>query len=165
MAKVVSLGQFERVLVSLEGDMRQAVVKGLRSSGLYLEGVTVEEIDRAEPDPAVDRGQLRDSVGTRSTPGGAVVEVKAPHAPMIEYGTRPFFPPIEPLARWAMRKGLADDEEEAQGIAFAIAKKISQTGIFPRGYFHKAWNRLVNERIVSREVNAELEIMRRKRSS
>jgi hypothetical protein len=116
----------------------------------------VEEIDAAEPHPAVDRGELRGSVQVERVDDGAIVEVRAPHAAIIEYGTRPFFPPIAPLAAWARRKGFTDPE----GAAFAIALAISRRGIAPRGYFAKAVAR--GKRWVRIEVDRELAALGRR---
>lgn len=115
---------------------------GFRKAALRLERYTVEEIDAAEPYPAVDTGELRRSVSTEFVPDGAIVTVDAPHAPMMEYGTRPFRPPVSILTEWAVRKGFASNEEEAKGIAFSVAKKIELNGIAPRRYFTKAWARM-----------------------
>lgn len=139
----VSLTEFEARVLRFAPDLSKAYVRGFRRSALRLERYTVEEIDSAEPYPAVDTGSLRGSVSTEFVEDGAIVSVDAPHAPMIEYGTRPFFPPVEPLAEWVKRKGMASTDEEAKSIAFAIAKKISRDGIAPRRYFSKAWSRML----------------------
>jgi hypothetical protein len=138
----ISLSEFEARVLRFAPDLRNAYVAGFRRAALRLERYTVEEIDSAEPYPAVDTRTLRGSVSTEFVPDGAIVTVDAPHAPMMEFGTRPFFPPIGPLVEWAQRKGLASTEEEAKGVAFAIAKRISQDGIAPRRYFAKAWDRM-----------------------
>jgi hypothetical protein len=56
----------------------------------------------------------------------------------MEFGARPFFPPVDPIAEWVMRKGISNDASEAKGIAFAIAKKFSKQGIKPRFFTKKA---------------------------
>ena len=61
-----------------------------------------------------------------------------------------------PLKRWALRKGIAKDEDEAESIAWGIALKFSNEGIAPRGYFAKAWNRFERYGVVSRELRKEL---------
>jgi len=152
----VTIDEFARIIARLSPELEKAVIRGLQSAALRLEGIVVEEIDNAEPDPAVDRGELRNSHRMTRTSRGARVEMTAPHAAAIEYGTRPFFPPTEPLARWALRKGIADDEEEAEEIAYAIALKISVDGIFPRAYMAKSVDRLITDRILSEEINREL---------
>lgn len=150
----VTLDHFTRILIALSPKIEAAVVRGLRSGALRLQGMVVEEIDAAQPYPAVDRGELRGSVEYSREADGALVYVDAPHAPHLEYGTRPFWPPQEPLMRWVLRKGFAEDETEAAGIAYAIRKKISEEGIAPRGYMAKAFQRVLP--VVIQEVEKEL---------
>lgn len=138
----VTISQFEQRITRLVPQIRDAYVKGFRRAALRLERYAVEEIDSAEPHPAVDTGELRRSVSTQFVDDGAIVTVDAPHAPMMEYGTRPFRPPMEPLVEWALRKGFASTESEARGIAFRVADKIARDGIAPRHYFTKAWARM-----------------------
>ena len=66
-----------------------------------------------------------------------VVATSAPHAIPVELGTRPHFPPIQPLEDWARVK-LRVPAGEARGVAFAIAHKIAKEGtegafMFERG--------------------------------
>lgn len=153
----VTLSQFARICATLEPRLRRAVVRGLQSAAQRHAGLIVEEIDHAEPHPAVDTNALRNSVFVRNVRDGAVVEVQAPHAGPIDRGTRPFFPPIQPLAEWAARKGLAASDAEARSIAFAIARVFAVRGIAPRHFMAKAWARLPPfiEREVSRELRNE----------
>jgi hypothetical protein len=117
--------------------------------------MVVEEIDTAQPSPAVDRGMLRGSVEPMDVPDGTVVSVGAPHAAIMEHGTRPFWPPAEPLIEWAIRKGLADDRDEAEEIVFGIQRAIATSGIEPRNYFSKAFERVLP--VIMQEVEHELE--------
>lgn len=157
----VTIDQFARILTRLDDKIQRAVVRGLQSAAMKLQGLVVTEIDRAEPHPAVDRGELRNSTKYERTEFGAILSMTAPHAGIMEYGARPFFPPTEPLARWALRKGLADDEEEAQEVAYAIALHISQMGIEPRGYFIKAIQTLKHDGILAAEIRHELDVLAR----
>lgn len=161
MAYSVTIDQFAVILGKLDSKIEAAVVRGLRSAAMRLQGMVVHEIDQAEPHPAVDRGELRNSTRFERTDLGAILSMDAPHAGIMEYGARPFFPPTAPLAAWALRKGLADDEEEAEEVAFAIARHISQMGIEPRGYFIKAVMKLKNEGILAAEIRHELDVLAR----
>lgn len=162
MSYRVSLDQFARIVGRLDKKIEKAMVRGLRSTGLRLQGIVVEEIDRAEPFPAVDRGELRNSIDYTSTESGCIVAATAPHAGVIEYGTRPFWPPIAPLAAWALRKGFAEDEEEAEEIAWGIARKFATHGMEPRSYFQKAVSRLQHDGILAAEMKRELDIATRR---
>lgn len=50
------------------------------------------------------------------------------HAVPVELGTKPHFPPIEPLIDWVRAKFGISGEKEARGAAFAIARKIAMRG-------------------------------------
>lgn len=149
----MSLAEFAKYLNDQPPKMRAAVVRGLRSAALRGVGVVVEEIDHADPFPAVNTGSLRQSARAENTELGAALVVDAPHAAPINNGTRPFYPPLEPLVTWAMRK-FGVSEKEAWRIAKGVAKKISEEGIEPRHFFEKAMARM--ELIIDEEVTREL---------
>ena len=65
------------------------------------------------------------------------IEYDAPHASYIEYGTRPHFPPIEPLAAWAVRV-LQVPKAEAQQVGYLIARKIAAVGTEPQPFLRPA---------------------------
>jgi len=165
VARNVSITEFARILGKTDEDMEGAMIVGLRSAAYRLSGIVVEEIDTASPHPAVDRGELRNSVTVRTVEDGATVTVESPHAAPMEYGTRPFRPPLEPIQRWALRKGLARNEEEARQMAFRIQSKFAKQGIEPRGYFAKAWQEMIRANVVEIEVSAELDELARRRGS
>lgn len=76
---------------------------------------------------------LAGSVGTRvETLGGAVigwVESSSPHAPHVEYGTKPHWAPVQPLIDWALaRLPDVNTEKEARSAAFAVRHKIAKSG-------------------------------------
>lgn len=56
-----------------------------------------------------------------------------PYAEYVELGTKPHFPPIEPIQDWVMAKLGITDETEARSVAFLIARKISRVGTKPDG--------------------------------
>lgn len=56
-----------------------------------------------------------------------------PYAEYVELGTKPHFPPIEPLVDWVMAKLGITDETEANSVAFLIARKIARVGTKPDG--------------------------------
>lgn len=64
--------------------------------------------------------------------------LKASLIPMAEYaecvheGTRPHFPPIEPIENWARRK------LGKTGLGYVIARKIAQKGTKPNPFLRKA---------------------------
>lgn len=138
----VSLGDFPAILSALPEQFTDAAVRGLRSAGARLVGYTVEEITSASPHPAVATGELAGSVRSFPLDDGAIVRVTAPHAPFMEEGTRPHYPPIQPLRDWVVTKGFAQDEASVERIARAVALKIARDGIAPRHFFAKAVKRI-----------------------
>lgn len=162
----VTLGGFERMLSHLTPELEKAIARGLRSAGQRLVGMVVEEIDTAKPYPAVDRGQLRRSVRESEIlefgkPVGSHVYMDAPHAAIIEEGTRPFWPPMEPILEWVIRKRLASGDD-AVDVANAVRVAISKRGIKPRRYFAKAVRRLGTDGVVVNELKHELDLVARK---
>lgn len=149
----MSLAEYQKWLKSQPDKIQGAVVRGVRSAAQRGVGVVVEEIDKAEPYPAVNTGSLRQSARARNTPTGASLDVDAPHAAPINNGCRPFHPPLGPLVVWAVRK-FGVTESEAWGIAKSVAKKIATEGIEPRHFFEKAMARMGP--IIDEEVTREL---------
>lgn len=153
MAKMTP-GEYAKWLQQQPEAVRGAVVRGVRSAAHRGVGFLVEEIDKAVPYPAVNTGNMRQSARAGNTPTGAFVEVDAPQAAPINYGTRPFNPPLAPLVAWAVRK-FGVTEKEAWRIARGVARKIGKEGIAPRHFFEKAMARI--EAIIDPEVQRELE--------
>lgn len=77
-------------------------------------------------------GLLRGSIfgEARATESGSLGVVGSPlqHAEYVELGTRPHFPPIEPLMDWVAVKFGISDEQQQRSIATAIAWKIFHHG-------------------------------------
>jgi hypothetical protein len=131
----MSLPDFERWLLRLAPNTERAVIRGLQAGAMRVKVEVVREINRQG---LVDIGDLRNSVNLTHHTDGATVSVDSPHAAPLEYGARPFYPPLAPLAAWALRKGLASDEKQAMGIARGIAGKFATQGFPPRAFFRTA---------------------------
>ena len=52
----------------------------------------------------------------------------APHASVVEFGSTPHMPPVDPLIKWARRK-LGLNQKEANSAGWAIAMAIKERGI------------------------------------
>jgi hypothetical protein len=63
-----------------------------------------------------------------------------PYGKVVEHGRRPLkgFPPVDPIALWAMRK-LGVPADEAQSVGFLIARKIAVKGTEGVHMFENAW--------------------------
>lgn len=89
--------------------------------------------------PAINTGLLRNSVAWR-TPKveGRTIEggvgTNVAYALPVEFGSRPHWPPREPIEFWVKRK-LRVPAGQARGIAFLIARKIARRGTAPRKIF------------------------------
>ena len=88
-------------------------------------------------------GTLRASIfGEERIQGDGVLGVVASplaHAEYVELGTRPHFPPLEPLEDWVRVKFAKTDEDEIRGIALAIARTIAVRGTLAVGMFNRAF--------------------------
>lgn len=144
--KRVTVRQFNAIVRHMPADIEHALVRGLRGAAHVLERNVVEQITEMK---AVDTNALRGSVHTVPYSDGAKVEVTAPHATIIEEGSRPHMPPVAPLEAWAQRHGMEP------GAGWAIAKKIAERGTPPRRYFRAAVGKAVPDmaKEIARELN------------
>jgi hypothetical protein len=80
-----------------------------------------------------------------------VVGTSVAHALPVELGTKPHFPPIEPLMDWVRGKLDIQDDGTARVyyVALAIARKIAARGTLGVGMFHRSFaaNRRQMERM------------------
>lgn len=75
----------------------------------------------------------------------------AQHSSAMEYGTVPFWAPVQPLKDWAKRK-LGDEN-----IGYAVQKKIAKEGITAHPFFRPAQDitMSVHLPIIIQEVNSK----------
>lgn len=107
----------------------EATAEALAGAVLEMELLLQREVQDRTP---TVHGTLRNSIlaqEPRQENGGIVGLVGTPviYAVPVELGTKPHRPPIEPLIDWA-RHALGLDENEAEGVAWAVAKKIQKFG-------------------------------------
>lgn len=118
-------------------EQRQAVARGFAKS--------IPDLVAASP---VDTGLYAASWDFTVGEESAIIGNYAPYAGVIEYGARPFTPPIAPLLAWAKRvlTGQKDDHgkliqtgqpetdytPEVWALAKATQHKISEQGMQPR---------------------------------
>ena len=84
---------------------------------------------------AFDTGELFNSIDySVSTKGlSVVVFSNSKHAPFIEFGTAPHFPPLDAIRAWCRRKGIPET------AAFPIARAISERGTPERPWLYPAY--------------------------
>lgn len=101
----------------------------------------------------VDTGRLRASITPEVRVEGddvlGVVGSNVAYAPMMEMGTRPFWPPVAALETWARRHGIS---------AFLVARAIARRGIRARRFLQGAFEKN-RERIIARIERAAKEIV------
>lgn len=105
-----------------------------------------------------DRGALQQSGAVSHEYLRHTVYYTAPHAPFVEFGTEPHWPPLEPLVEWVKRhkesfkvgrlkrrksgkvtrKFGKDEKAEIVEIARAIVRKIGREGVDPKPFFEPA---------------------------
>ena len=114
--------------------------------------------NRAMEEVPEDRGDLRRSMAQfvpEVRDGGVVWGVGGqPHALPMEYGTDPFWPPIQPLIEWARRQG------EDAGLAYYVQWKIAQEGIDEQPYLRpgaEAQSNWYSSHDISNYIEDELE--------
>jgi hypothetical protein len=165
MAYRVGIRKFANIIKTLGPDAKKAIIRGLQSTALQTEKIIVNNIENAKPYPAVNTGELKNSVNTKMFPIGAIVSINAPHASFMEHGTRPHFPPLGPMMNWVRQKGIVSGEKEIKKVAFLISKSISIHGIKPRFFVKKSIQSLYKRKILDKEINRELNILSSRRSS
>jgi hypothetical protein len=137
--KVTMKGDLAAIIKRAGKEVKEASLMALRETAIQGVAIVVGTISEPGNDlPApTDTGKLRQSVRYRRTAKGGRIDVTAPHAAFLEYGTRPHKPPIAPLKRWAMRR-LGLSEKEAYGVARAIQLKIAVSGTKPRFFVKRS---------------------------
>ena len=86
------------------------------------------------------RGSIHGEVAAYGKSVTGTVGTPFEYGEVVEKGRRPgkAMPPVSPIALWAQRK-LGVSADEAQGVGFAIARKISIEGFEGAHMFEKAW--------------------------
>jgi len=122
--------------------IEQEVDKKLREITLKLFAKSQEKIVETK---AIDTGFLLKSGFWRKL-GRLRYQVKytAPYSVYLEFGTKPFFPPVEPIKKWVERK-LRKHGKKAEETAWAIAHKIAKYGISPRRFMRDSIDEVIRE--------------------
>lgn len=104
-------------------------------------------------------GTLRSSIFSEERIQGdgvlGVVASPPAYAQYVELGTKPHFPPIEPLMDWVRVKFALSDEDEIRSAAFRVARAISLRGTLGVGMFNRAF--AANKAQVERRFQAAVE--------
>lgn len=134
--KVVNLADFAKEI----GDFTGKHIEALK--GATARGVAKSIPDLVEASP-VDTGLYAQSWDFSVEEQSVVLGNYAPHAPIIEFGARPFTPPLAPLLAWAKRV-LQDPSQPpsyspaVQRLARYTQSKIAREGMKPRKILENA---------------------------
>lgn len=134
--KVVNLEDFAKEL----GAYTKQEIANLKTATVLGIAQQIPKLVESSP---VDTGLYAQSWDFSETEFGAVLGNFAPHAPIIEYGARPFTPPIGPLLQWAKRvlrdpSQPPDYSPEVWALARGTQNKISEVGMKPKQIMAKA---------------------------
>lgn len=90
----------------------------------------------------VFKGQLLNSIQVEIEGNTVIVGSKLEYAPHIEFGTKPHFPPLEPIEEWVRLKL---QKKEFESIAEAIAWHIYHYGTPPKPFLRPAIDKVLAE--------------------
>lgn len=115
---------YERIAQDLSGE---PMAKGMKTSMLY---VTAD----AKRLALVDTGRLRSSISPAVEISGqrvlGIVGSNVKYAPFVELGTKPHYPPLAALEKWANRHGIS---------AYLVQRGIGQHGTKARPFLKPAF--------------------------
>jgi len=159
--KTQGLDKILKEIDNFEKKSTQSVEQIVRGAAKYCAGEAKKKISQPYPEGAVDTGQLKNNITYERAPEQEGITYRVGtnvlHAPFIEFGTKPHFPPLgdetHGLIRWVIRhmgaaKGKTpvfgkvkktDRVDKAKSIAFAIAKKIAKYGTPPKPFLRPAF--------------------------
>lgn len=126
-------------------DVRKATARGVAKSIPML-------VERSP----VDQGFYAASWDFSVEETAVILGNTAPHAPIIEFGARPFTPPLGPLLAWAKRV-LQDPSQPpnyssaVQGLARYTQQKIAKEGMKPKHILRDALPEIIQH------IRAEME--------
>jgi hypothetical protein len=117
---------------------RDAAVAKITEALLFLES-------RVKPATPYGAGpiHLRDTIffklNTTGEPVSGLLGTPAIYGESVELGTKPHFPPIDPIQHWVEKK-FGYEGKDARAVAYLIARKISKKGTKGAHMFGKTWD-------------------------
>lgn len=106
--KKVSLAELKK---TLEADLRTLQNRVKRSAVDASDFGRIAAYGRAP----VAFGELRDGLVSYETDKGAKIVSTAPHSAAVELGSRPHWPPLEPILEWVRLRGAQGLDSSASG--------------------------------------------------
>ena len=125
-APAVTMRELEAAVTEADVLLQREVIDGEAMQKAKASGLLAQSIFHTEE---VSQNRV---LGLVSTP--------LAYALPVEIGTKPHFPPLEPLIDWVKVKLNISGEKEARGVAFLIARKISRQGTKGQRPFGQAFD-------------------------
>jgi HK97 gp10 family phage protein len=127
---IEGLDEFKKGLGEATAQFDNTMKSALRESAELVQQEARRNIDE---NGTTFEGNLKQSVGIGTvTKSEANVVVGQAYGAAVEYGSRPHWPPIEPMEKWGRIK------LGQPGLGFLIARKISRVGTKEKPYLRPA---------------------------
>lgn len=135
--------RFRKDLKRFADNFKNRSSRVLDGIALDVQGEAKQNISRNKTSVT---GALSNSITIRKTPLGARrVGTNVGYGLYVEFGRPPGkFPPPDVLERWVKRK-LGVSGKAAKGVAFQIAKKISEKGTEAQPFLIPAYNKIKSQ--------------------
>lgn len=109
--ETLTLSNYGRSLKATDNKIKRAMIKGLRHAAVLSRNRVIVEIATTSPHPPVDTGEMSRVSSWPITPlleGGKVagwaLDAATKQADFMEFGTKPHWPPFDPIHAWVLRK-------------------------------------------------------------
>lgn len=129
----MDIKDFEKFIEAQAKGYGEGVEKALTDTAAHaINHVQTVAIPQAKPFPPILFGNYKRSWKIlKRTSNSVEVGSDIPYAGVIEYGSRPHFPPVDAMRLWAKRKmGLSG--KDAKNVAFLVSRAIAKHGTKPR---------------------------------
>lgn len=139
MPKIVKLEKFSE-------ELREYAEEDMEKYKKSVIDALIKNFQMLVKNSPVDTGLYAQSWDLIVTEKTALLGNYAPHAPVIEFGARPFTPPLSPLLHWAKRvlkkQGFTS---EVWALAKYTQKKIEEKGMAPKHVLTDSLNKILND--------------------
>jgi hypothetical protein len=137
------------IRVSLEkfsGELKEYAEKDIEKYKKSVIDALLKNLQTVVKSSPIDTGLYAQSWDLIIEEKQALLGNYAPHAPIIEFGARPFRPPLKPLLDWARRVlNKPEFDEHVWALAKYTQGKIEREGMKPRHILTNALDLILND--------------------